>query len=80
MYILDRAFPDKWNKSEPVRHLREQPLGAPRSKLAMFLTHGLVLHKGVDVQELWVVTPLSLVDVLREASGFVSGASLSALA
>lgn len=81
VYILDRAFPNKWNKNDPVRHLREQPLGAARSKFAMgFMTHGLVLHSGVDVQELWVLTPLSIDHVLQKASMFAQRLAVPAVA
>ncbi|KAK9836610.1 hypothetical protein WJX74_004293 [Apatococcus lobatus] len=77
VYILDRAFPDSWNRTDPVRHLREQPLGAARSKFNVgFMTHGLVLHHGVDVQELWVVTTMSLEAIIQEASGHVSRMSV----
>ncbi len=72
VHVLDRAFPVKALGTDPCRYLQEQPLGAARSKAIMgLMTHGLLLHDGVDIQEIWVVTSVSLEDILAEACSAV---------
>ncbi|KAK9865461.1 hypothetical protein WJX84_010783 [Apatococcus fuscideae] len=73
VHALDRAFPDKSGGNEPIRHLREQPLGAARSRnFAGIVTHGLLLHHGVDAQDLWAVTSMSLQSTLWQANKIAS--------